>query len=107
MPMCDGRLFGPPEAGASAEVASDPAVFGGKPTFRGARIPVHLVASLLRDGATDEQVTESYPRLTRQMIRLAPVYAAAYPLPARRPKSILSAIPPKRIVGGALPPTKS
>jgi hypothetical protein len=44
--------------------------------------PIHLIASLLLE-ATEEQLKESYPRLTRQMIRLAPLYAAAYPLRGR------------------------
>ena len=90
-----------------ALVDSNPAVVGGEPVFRGTRIPIHLVASLLLDGATEEQLKESYPRLTRQMIRLAPLYAAAYPLRGRPRQSTLSAIPPKRIVRTPLPPAKS
>lgn len=81
----------------------DTDVVGGEPTFRGTRIPIHLVASLLLEGATEEQLKESYPRLTRQMIRLAPLYAAAYPLRGRPRQSNLSAITPKRIVRTTLP----
>jgi uncharacterized protein (DUF433 family) len=90
-----------------ALVDSNPAVVGGEPTFRGTRIPIHLVASLLLEGATEEQLKESYPRLTRQMIRLAPLYAAAYPLRGRPRQSNLSEITPKRIVRTTLPPAKS
>jgi uncharacterized protein (DUF433 family) len=90
-----------------ATVDSNPAVVGGEPVFRGTRIQIHLAASLLVDGVTEEQLKESYPRLTRQLIRLAPLYAAAYPLRGRPRQSTLSAIPPKRIVRTPLPPTKS
>jgi len=70
---------------------------GGEPTFRGTQILVHLVASLLREGATPAQIKESYPRLTHQMIWLAPSYAVAYPLQGPSPKPTFPAIPPKRI----------
>jgi uncharacterized protein (DUF433 family) len=90
-----------------ALVDSNSAVVGGEPVFRGTRIPIHLVASLLLDGATKEQLKESYPRLTRQMIILAPLYAAAYPLRGRPRQSALPAIPLKRIVRRPLPPAKS
>lgn len=106
MPTFDRQSFSLPETAASTEVASDPAVLGGEPTFRGTRIPVNLVASLLQEGATDEQIIEAYPRLTCQMIRLAPVYAGADSPPRRPPNLSHSAIRPKRIVRKALPPTK-
>jgi len=90
-----------------ALVESNASVVGGEPTFRGTRTQIHLVASLLLKGATEEQLKESYPRLTRQMIRLAPLYAAAYPLRGRPRQSNLPAITPKRIVRTTLPPAKS
>jgi uncharacterized protein (DUF433 family) len=90
-----------------ALVDSNPSVVGGGPTFRGTRIPIHLVTSLLKEGATEEQLKESYPRLTRRMIRLAPFYAAAYPLRGRPRQCNFSAITPKRIVRTTLPPAKS
>jgi hypothetical protein len=34
-------------------------------------------------GSTQAELMEGYPRLTAEMIRLAPVYAAAYPLRGR------------------------
>jgi uncharacterized protein (DUF433 family) len=69
-------------------VVSDPEILGGDPVFRGTRVPVHLVAELLAQGSKPAELIESYPRLTAEMIRLAPVYAAAYPLrgrPRRQP----------------------
>jgi uncharacterized protein (DUF433 family) len=64
-------------------VVSDPDILGGNPIFRGTRIPVHPIAEPRAQGASQPMIA-SYPRLTSEMIRLAPVYAAAYPL--RGPK---------------------
>jgi uncharacterized protein (DUF433 family) len=65
-------------------VVSDLEILGGDPVFRGTRVPVHLVAELVAQGSKPPELIESYPRLTAEMIRLAPVHAAAYPL--RGPK---------------------
>jgi uncharacterized protein (DUF433 family) len=64
-------------------VVSDPEVLGGTPVFRRTRIPVHHIADLLRQGDTPEALQKSYPRLTDEMIRLAPIYAAAHPARGR------------------------
>jgi uncharacterized protein (DUF433 family) len=64
-------------------VVTDPEILGGDPVFRGTRVPVHLIAELAAQGATPAELIEGYPRLTAEMIRLAPVYAAAYPLRGR------------------------
>jgi uncharacterized protein (DUF433 family) len=64
-------------------VISDPEIMGGDPVFRGTRVPVHMIAELAAQGSPPAELLESYPRLTAEMIRLAPVYAAAYPLRGR------------------------
>jgi uncharacterized protein (DUF433 family) len=64
-------------------VVSDPEIMDGDPVFRGTRVPVHMIATLLSQGSTQAELRDSYPRLTAEMIRLAPVYAAAYPLRGR------------------------
>jgi len=64
-------------------VVSDPEILGGDPVFRGTRVPVHLLAELVAQGSKPAELIEGYPRLTAEMIRLAPVYAAAYPLRGR------------------------
>lgn len=66
-------------------VANDPDIMGGEPVFRGTRIPVHLIASLLEQGESAVDLYEGYPRLTPEMVRVAPLYAAAYP-PRGRPR---------------------
>jgi uncharacterized protein (DUF433 family) len=67
-------------------VVSDPEILGGDPVFRGTRVPVHLVAELVAQGSKPAELIEGYPRLTAEMIRLAPVYATAYPLRGPRRK---------------------
>jgi uncharacterized protein (DUF433 family) len=69
-------------------VVSNPDIMGGEPVFRGTRVPAHRVAGLVAQGSTSAELLGAYPRLTAEMIRLAPVYAAAYPLrgrPRRQP----------------------
>lgn len=61
----------------------DPDILGEEPVFRGTRIPVHLIATLLRQGATEVELLAGYPRLTAEMVRIAPIYADAYPLRGR------------------------
>jgi uncharacterized protein (DUF433 family) len=67
-------------------VVSDSEILGGDPVFRGTRVPVHLIAELVIQGSKPDELIEGYPRLTAEMIRLAPVYAAAYPLRGPRRK---------------------
>jgi uncharacterized protein (DUF433 family) len=64
-------------------VVTDPEILAGDPVFRGTRVPVHLIAELAAQGSKPAELVEGYPRLTAEMIRLAPVYAAAYPLRGR------------------------
>jgi uncharacterized protein (DUF433 family) len=64
-------------------VVSGPEILGGDPVFRGTRVPVHLIAELVAQGAEPAELIEGYPRLTAEMIRLAPIFAAAYPLRGR------------------------
>lgn len=64
-------------------VVTDRGVKGGDPVFRGTRIQVHLIADLIAQGAADDELLSDYPRLTGEMVRVAPVYAAAYPLRGR------------------------
>ena len=49
----------------------DPAVMMGKPVFRGTRIPVELIIRKLGEGATEANLLDAYPRLTREDIRAA------------------------------------
>ncbi len=69
-------------------VVSDPEIMRGTPVFKGTRIPVDLVADMLAQGATAEEILESYPTLSMGKIAIAPLYIRAFPRrgrPSRRP----------------------
>lgn len=64
-------------------VICDPEIRGGEPVISGTRIPVQLVADMLRQGATKDEVLEGYPRLSAEQLELAVAYAEAYPKQGR------------------------
>ena len=69
-------------------VVSDPEIMRGTPVFKGTRIPVDLVADMLAQGATPEEILEGYPTLSKDNITAAPLYMRAFPRrgrPSRRP----------------------
>ncbi len=43
----------------------------GKPVFRNTRIPVELVVRKLKEGASEADLLDAYPRLTKADIRAA------------------------------------
>lgn len=60
-------------------VASAPDVLGGTPVFKGTRIAVHDIADMLANGDDPAAIVRAYPQLDRDRVRLAAVYALAYP----------------------------
>ena len=73
---------------AESMAVSDPEIMGGTPVYRGTRIPVDLVATMLTQGASPEEILRGYPALNPEQVELAPLYVAAFPRrgrPARRP----------------------
>lgn len=57
-------------------VIVNPKVMLGKPIIRGTRITVELLLRKLGEGATEDEITEAYPHITREDIRAALAYAA-------------------------------
>jgi uncharacterized protein (DUF433 family) len=47
--------------------------------YRGTRIPVELIADMLSQGATPEEILDGYPALDRDKVEFAPLYAQAFP----------------------------
>ena len=64
-------------------IVADPDVQAGAATFKGTRILVHQVADLVSQGATEVELREDYPRLTREMIAAAAIYAKSHPRQGR------------------------
>ncbi|MBI3363044.1 MAG: DUF433 domain-containing protein [Chloroflexi bacterium] len=57
-------------------VEINPEVMLGKPVIRGTRIPVELILRKLSEGATEADLLDAYPRLTKADIQAALAYAA-------------------------------
>ena len=69
-------------------VTSNPEIMGGTPVFRKTRIPVDLVADMLAQGASVEEILEGYPALNGTQVKLAPLYLRSFPRrgrPSARP----------------------
>lgn len=64
---------------AQALVVRDPEIMDGTPIYRGTRIPVDLVADMLDQGATLEEILQGYPSLDKEKVDLAPLYMRAFP----------------------------
>jgi uncharacterized protein (DUF433 family) len=73
---------------AESVIVEDEETMSGTPVYRGTRIPVELIADMLKQGASIEEILEGYPALDREKIELAPLYVLAFPRrgrPAARP----------------------
>jgi len=73
---------------AEREIVVDPEVLRGTPVYKGTRIPVELVADMLSQGASVDEIQEGYPALNPEKIGLASLYLRAFPRrgrPAARP----------------------
>ena len=60
----------------TARITVDRKVMLGKPIIRGTRIPVELILRKLSEGATEADLLDAYPCLTRDDIQAAIGYAA-------------------------------
>lgn len=72
---------------AEALVTQDKAILNGEPVFKGTRVPVRSIASMLRDGADAQDILEGYPKLTERHLELARLWVSAHPQRGR-PKSL-------------------
>jgi uncharacterized protein (DUF433 family) len=73
---------------AEETIVCDPEIMRGAPVYRGTRIPVDLVAEMLRQGADASEIVEGYPALDCEKVELAPFYLRAFPRrgrPIQRP----------------------
>jgi len=70
---------------ASQMVHSDPDIMGGTPVFCGTRIPVYVIADLMEQGTPTEEILEGYPKLTRELVEYAVIYARTHPRRGRPP----------------------
>jgi uncharacterized protein (DUF433 family) len=54
-------------------------VLRGTPVFKGTRIPVHDIADMPTNGDNPAAIVKAYPQLNKEQVRLAAIYALAYP----------------------------
>jgi uncharacterized protein (DUF433 family) len=81
---------------ADHRIEVNPKVMLGKPVVKGTRIPVELILRKLGEGVKEAELLDAYPRLTREDIQAALLYAAdtlaheetlvAPPLPVPAPR---------------------
>jgi uncharacterized protein (DUF433 family) len=60
----------------TTRIEVNPKVMLGKPVIRGTRITVELILRKLGEGATQADLLDAYPELTREDIQAAMIYAA-------------------------------
>ena len=84
-------------AEATRIVESDPEIMRGAPVYRGTRIPVHVIADMLSQGATVAEILEGYPALNREKVALAPMYVKAFPRRGRPVIRSWAKRPPRRL----------
>jgi len=53
---------------AGGLVVSNPAILGGKPLFRGTRLPVETLFQYLADNQTVDYYLETFPSVTREQV---------------------------------------
>lgn len=54
----------------------NPKIMMGKPVIRGTRIPVELIVRKISEGASDKELLDAYPKLSKEDIHAALRYAA-------------------------------
>lgn len=58
-------------------IVADPQICHGKPTFKGTRIMVWQILDLLKSEATEEEIIDDFPSLTKAHIKAALEYASS------------------------------
>jgi uncharacterized protein (DUF433 family) len=53
---------------AGGLVISDPGILGGKPVFRGTRLPVETLFEYIADSRTLDYYLETFPSVTREQV---------------------------------------
>jgi uncharacterized protein (DUF433 family) len=64
---------------ALGEVAEDPEVQAGAPTFKGTRVLVWPIVEALKQGEPEAELLKHYPALTREKLEAAKLYAEIHP----------------------------
>ena len=60
----------------TSRIVTDPKIMLGKPIIRGTRIPIEILLRKLSGGATEADLLNAYPRLTKSDLKAALIFAA-------------------------------
>jgi uncharacterized protein (DUF433 family) len=71
---------------AESMVIEDREILNGEPVFKGTRVPVRTIAAWIEKGIDARMIQESYPSVTDDMLKLAPVFVRTNPRRGRPPK---------------------
>jgi uncharacterized protein (DUF433 family) len=69
-------------------IVSNPDVLGGEPVFRGTRIPIQHVASLLQKGIPEKEIAEDFPALSSRDLAYARLFSRLSERPGRPRKRL-------------------
>lgn len=72
---------------AKKMIVSDQRIRGGEPVIRNTRVPVYLIADLIKQGAGLDEILEDYPSLNASKVRSAIAYVETHPKRGR-PKKV-------------------
>ena len=72
------------------KIVADPRICNGKPTFKGTRIMVWQILSMLKEGESLTSITRAFPDLTKDHIKAALDYAVGL---AKGEKNIVVSLP--------------
>lgn len=59
-----------------SRITVNPKILGGKPIIKRTRISVELVLNLLASGASEDEIMEDYPHISKEDLRACLRYAA-------------------------------
>jgi uncharacterized protein (DUF433 family) len=63
---CHQQTVAVREADVASVIVRDPEILGGRPVFRGTRVPVEVLFENLEDGLSINEIIESYPSLNKE-----------------------------------------
>jgi uncharacterized protein (DUF433 family) len=69
-------------------ILSDPEILSGEPVFKGTRIPLEHIASLLRKGVGEAEIRDDYSALSDLDLAFASIHARMSPPPGRPRKPL-------------------
>ncbi|SDJ29629.1 Uncharacterized conserved protein, DUF433 family [Pseudomonas delhiensis] len=72
---------------AEGSIVSDPEIMGGKPVFKGTRLPIETVLASIDAGVPVAEIIDDYPALTEASIDQARLYARLHPRAGRPRKA--------------------